>query len=179
MKGFALCHTCVPLEACAPFGSSYNFISMYVTRFEERVRAWLIPVQVEALDLWLVQLEVKIRIQPREHPTQRLLAKRGNPYLKLCWEKKVKNKTVNSLMFMKNCWTVPTNWDYTGFRWKYKALVCLPVYISIHKNSVIQKRGFTNSAALLLCKIKAEWFSDFGHTSSHRPPLRSLRVEED
>lgn len=78
-------HTCVPVEARTPFGTAYHFIGMYVTRFEECVRARLIPVQVQALDLWLVQLEVKIGIQLRKHPTQGLIADRGNPCLQLCW----------------------------------------------------------------------------------------------
>lgn len=52
--------TCVPLEARAPLRAAYNFVGMCVARFEERVRARLVPIQVEALDLRLVQLEVKV-----------------------------------------------------------------------------------------------------------------------
>lgn len=78
-------HTCVPLEARAPFGTGYHFVGVHVARVEECVRARLVPVKVEALDLRLVQLEVEIGIQPRKHPTQWLLAERGNPNLELCW----------------------------------------------------------------------------------------------
>lgn len=44
-------HTCIPLEACAPLRAGYNFVSMCIAGFEERIRARLVPVQVEALDL--------------------------------------------------------------------------------------------------------------------------------
>lgn len=75
--------TCVPLEARAPLGAAYNFVGMRVAGFEERVRARLVPVQVEALDLRLVQLEVKVCVQPGEHPAQRVLTNRWRPDLKL------------------------------------------------------------------------------------------------
>lgn len=57
------CHTCVSLEACAPLSAGEYFVSMYVTGFEEDIRARLVPIQVEALDLRLVQLEIKIGVQ--------------------------------------------------------------------------------------------------------------------
>lgn len=43
--------TCVPLEARAPLGAGYNLVGARVAGFEERIRARLVPVQVEALDL--------------------------------------------------------------------------------------------------------------------------------
>lgn len=65
--------TCVPLEARAPLRAGYEFVSVCVAGFEESIRARLIPVQVEAPDLRLVKLEVKVRIQAGEHPAQRVL----------------------------------------------------------------------------------------------------------
>lgn len=80
-------HTCVPLEACAPLCAGYYSISMYIAGLEECVGTRLISVHVKALDLWLVQLEVKVCVQPGKHPTQRVLTKRWCPNLKLSWEK--------------------------------------------------------------------------------------------
>ncbi len=68
--------TCVPLEARAPLRAAYNFVGMRVAGFEERVGTPLVPVQVEALDLRLVQLEVKVCVQPGEHPAQWVLTNR-------------------------------------------------------------------------------------------------------
>lgn len=68
--------TCVSLETCAPLRAGYNFVSMCIAGFEERIRAWLVPVNVEALDLCLVKLEVKVCVQTGEHPSQRILTYR-------------------------------------------------------------------------------------------------------
>lgn len=79
--------TCVPLEARAPLGAGYNLVGARVAGLEERIGARLVPVQVEALDLWLVQLDVKVRVQPGEHPAQGVLTDRWRPDLELCWRK--------------------------------------------------------------------------------------------
>ena len=78
------CRTCEPLEARAPLRAGYNFVGMCIAGFEEGVRARLIPVQVEALNLRLVQLDVKVCVQSGEHPAQRVLTNRGSPDLELC-----------------------------------------------------------------------------------------------
>lgn len=70
------CRTCVPLEARAPLRAGYDFVGVCVARFEERVGARLVPVQVEALDLRLVKLEVEVCVQPGEHPSQGVLTNR-------------------------------------------------------------------------------------------------------
>lgn len=76
--------TCVPLEARAPLGAAYHFVGVRVARLEEGVGARLVHVQVQALDLRLVQLEVKVCVQTGEHPAQGVLANRRRPDLKLC-----------------------------------------------------------------------------------------------
>lgn len=75
--------TCVPLEARAPLRAGYDFVGVRVAGFEESIRAWLVPVQVEALDLRLVQLQVKVCVQPGEHPAQGILTNRGGPDVEL------------------------------------------------------------------------------------------------
>ena len=80
--------TCVPLEARAPLGAGYDFVRMCIAGSEEGIGARLVPVQVQALDLWLVELEVEVCVQAREHPAQRVLANRWRPDLKLCRKKR-------------------------------------------------------------------------------------------
>lgn len=70
------CRTCVPLEARAPLRAGYNFVGVRVTQLEERVGARLVSIQVEALDLRLVKLEVEVCVQPGEHPSQGVLTNR-------------------------------------------------------------------------------------------------------
>lgn len=95
--------TCVPLEACAPLGAREYFVSVYVAGFEVRIRTRLVPVQVEALDLWLVQLEIEVCVQPGEHPAQRVLANRWRPDLKLCWENGYKCEKVGGVSVWGLC----------------------------------------------------------------------------
>lgn len=68
--------TCVSLEARAPLGAGEHFVDVNVAGFEEGVGARLVPVQVEALDLRLVELQVEVGVQAREHPTEGVLANR-------------------------------------------------------------------------------------------------------
>lgn len=104
--------TCVPLEACAPLRAAYNIVGVCIAGFEERVRARLVPVKVEALDLRLVQLDIEICVQSGEHPAQRVLTNRWCPDLKLCREKGYKLREGRCSQWNNDC---DTAWSTVVF----------------------------------------------------------------
>ena len=70
------------LEAGAPLRAAEELVAAYVAGPKERLRARLVAVQVQAPGLRLVQLEVKVGVQPGEDPAQGVLADGHSPHAK-------------------------------------------------------------------------------------------------
>lgn len=73
--------TCVSLEARAPLGAADEAVPAHVAGREEGPGAGLVPVQVQAPGLRLVQLQVEVGVQPGEHPAHGVLADGRRPHL--------------------------------------------------------------------------------------------------
>lgn len=84
-----------PPEAEAPFSSGHLAILIGIAGVEEGSNADLVLVQIDGGKLWLVQVQVSVRVQLGEHPANGVLAA-GHQALIQDWGEQQRGRTVSS-----------------------------------------------------------------------------------